>query len=317
MASSSSYPSVSVVIPTYNRPTQTVEAVKSVIGQTVSDFELIVVDDGSTCQNQELAELAKQFSFKYLKTENKGVAAARNTGVRQSSGKWVAFLDSDDRWLPNKLEAQLNFLSANPEYRIVQTREIWYRGGRFVNPRELHRMSSGDLFNKSLGLCVISPSAVLLEKSLFIEVGQFDEKMIVCEDYDLWLRITSANLVGLVDEELVEKFGGMQDQLSHSQVAMDRFRIYSLAKLLADHSLDFKLSDIQIDSAVAVLKQKLSILISGAMKRGNVDLEKVCSALQMAAGSENPVRNLSGLRNEFDLLIFDFRRQDEPPSIFA
>jgi glycosyltransferase involved in cell wall biosynthesis len=170
---------VSVIIPTYNRWPMVDEAVRSVLAQSYRDFELIVVDDGSTDETAgELARLGSALS--YHCRPNGGVAAARNWGVRQSQSPWIAFLDSDDLWHRDKLRLQVDFFAAHPELAICQTEELWLRNGMRVNPKAKHRKPSGDIFLRSLDLCLVSPSAVMMRRELFESMGGFDETLPVC-----------------------------------------------------------------------------------------------------------------------------------------
>jgi glycosyltransferase involved in cell wall biosynthesis len=262
---------VSVIIPFYNRINPCAEALSSVVAQTNKEYELILVDDGSTDDTSTIAEAVKSHGGRFIRQEQKGVAAARNCGAAVASAEWLCFLDSDDRWLPQKLERQLAYHAENPKLRLSQTKERWFRNGVRVNPRERHSQPNGEAFLRSLELCCISPSSVMLSRQLFESEGGFDERMRVCEDYDLWLRITCREQVGLVEEDLVEKFGGHADQLSRSEPAMDRFRIYSLVKLLQSG----RLNSSQQRDTIAALQTKSEVLQAGADKRGNVLLSEV------------------------------------------
>ncbi len=256
-------PRVSVIIPAYDRKAMLCEAVDSVLAQNYRDFELIVVDDGSSDGTAD--EVAAHYGarVRLLRQWNRGVASARNMGVRRCDGEYVAFLDSDDLWLPKKLATQVNFMQADPRRRICQTEEIWIRNGIRVNPKTKHRKPSGNIFRASLELCLVSPSAVLMTRTLFEEVGGFDETFPVCEDYDLWLRIARDHDVGLAPEPLVLKRGGHPDQLSRSTWGFDRFRTRALKKLL-----DSGLAGERRKWAIEVLTRKTRILAAGAHKRG-------------------------------------------------
>lgn len=255
-------PIVSVVIPTFNRWPLVGEAVESIFAQSYSDFELIVVDDGSTDETQkELAKFRSRLRF-FVKARE-GVAAARNFGVGRAVGRYVAFLDSDDLWRPKKLEMQTAFMEKNPAVQICQTEEIWRRHGVRVNPKSRHQKPSGDIFVRSLELCLVSPSAVMMTRELFSRFGGFDERFPVCEDYDLWLRIAVEHPVPLIPEALVIKCGGHADQLSRSTWAMDRYRVAALQKLLRS-----SLHGTRRARALAVLRSKVAILAQGARKRG-------------------------------------------------
>ena len=204
-------PEVSVIIPTYNRRAMVREAIESVLAQSVREFELIVIDDGSTDGTaEELARLGD--AIRVERIEHRGPAAARNRGVEMARAPLIAFLDSDDLWAPNKLERQLAFMRANPGCAISQTNEIWIRNGRRVNPGLRHRKRAGDIFIDSLRTCLISMSATMMRTDLFRSLGGFDEIMDAAEDYDLWLRILIDHEVGLLDEPLVTRRGGHPDQ---------------------------------------------------------------------------------------------------------
>jgi glycosyltransferase involved in cell wall biosynthesis len=257
-------PRVSVVIPTYNREWSLTEALQSVQDQTYTDYEVIVVDDGSTDATPALLEAWD--NIRVLSQERRGVSAARNRGVRAASGEFIAFLDSDDYWLPGKLAAQVAFFDANPEALICQTEEIWVRRGVRVNPGQRHRKRAGMIFEPSLALCLVSPSAVMLRRSLFVSVGGFDEQLPACEDYDLWLRIGCRQPIGLIETPLIVKRGGHGDQLSR-QPGLDRYRIQSLLKIIASSAL----TDGQRQAAIDALKKKCSIYAGGCRKRGRFE----------------------------------------------
>jgi glycosyltransferase involved in cell wall biosynthesis len=257
---------ISVVIPTYNRKAKLASALKSVLNQKDAHFEIIVIDDGSNDGTLEMIQ--KDFpSAKYFYQENQGPGAARNRGIETSKGHWIAFLDSDDEWLPGKLKAQLEFSKQNPEYWIHQTQEIWIRNGRRVNPMKKHQKYGGLIFEKCLPLCIISPSAVIIKRTLFDKVGLFDESLPACEDYDLWLRVAARFPVGLIHKAYVMKYGGHADQRSHEFPAVDRFRIQSLTKILQSGILNEK----QTWAARETLKEKSRIYMQGALKRGKYD----------------------------------------------
>ncbi|MDR1657446.1 MAG: glycosyltransferase [Deltaproteobacteria bacterium] len=227
------HPFVSVIIPTYNRIGPLRRAIDSVLTQKEADFELIVVDDGSTDQTTDvLSSLVQSGLIKLIALgKNCGVSAARNAGIKAAQGELVAFLDSDDQWMPEKLKAQVDFMAQNPSLMISQCQERWIRNGRRVNPGTRHLKAGGDIFIRSLSLCLISPSAVIMDRKLFSEVGFFDESLPAAEDYDLWLRVCARRQVGLLNRELVVRYSGHLDQLS-AQPGLDRYRIRALKKIL-------------------------------------------------------------------------------------
>lgn len=254
---------ISIIIPTTNRASVLKEAIDSVLEQSYRDFELIVVDDGST---DETPQLLSQYGdkIKVIRQENKGVSAARNSGIAASQGEWIAFLDSDDLWKPQKLEKQVEWLKAHPQVRICHTDEIWIRNGTRVNPMKKHAKPAGWIFEKCLPFCVVSPSSVLIHKSVLESVGPFDETLPACEDYDLWLRVAAKFPFGFVAQKLIVKRGGHSDQLSHQFWGLDRFRVQSLKKLLESKSLKPN----QAVAAKKVLDEKCQVLANGALKRG-------------------------------------------------
>jgi len=258
--------SIAVVIPSYNRAQSLERCIASVLVQDRQADEIIVVDDGSTDGTAELLEAYPQVI--YRRQNNCGVSAARNAGIRASSCDWIAFLDSDDEWLPEKLEKQLAAVRKQPGYRLVHSDEIWIRRGVRVNPMRKHAKAGGDIFFNCLPLCVISPSAVLVQRSLLGETGCFDENLPACEDYDLWLRICSHYPVLYLDEPLLIKYGGHPDQLSRKHWGMDRFRVQALDKLLQAGGL----TAMQEEAVRNTLRDKCKILLQGALRHKNEGL---------------------------------------------
>lgn len=256
-------PLISVVIPTYNRAKFITEAVDTVLEQTFQDFELIVVDDDSCDETPEVLE--PYFDrLRYVVQPHKGPAAARNTGIQEAQGEFIAFLDSDDLWLPEKLQWQVEFFKQNPDMLICQTQEIWLRNNKRIKPRARHRKESGWIFHRAVELCLISPSAVMIHRKVFDDVGLFDEMLPAAEDYELWLRVTARFPVGLVDEPLVIKRGGHPDQLSTASIGkLDKYRIQGLLKLLRQ----FPLTEEQRSIALAELRRKCRIYAEGCRKR--------------------------------------------------
>lgn len=253
---------ISVIIPTHNRANLLRRSINSILQQKTLPFEIIVVDDGSTDYTGKM--IVSEFpDIIYFKQPQQGVSAARNKGIQLANSPWLAFLDSDDEWLPDKLTFQQHALSQNPTMKVCHSDEIWVRNGQRVNPHRKHRKTGGWIFKHCLPLCAISPSSVLIHQSVFDVVGVFDENLPACEDYDLWLRITHQFPVLYVDEPLLVKYGGHNDQLSRKHWGMDRFRIFALVKLLENDQL-------QADdrkAACQTLTAKLQIFINGARKR--------------------------------------------------
>jgi len=274
-------PLFSVIIPVYNRYEQVKRAIDSVLSQTLRDFELIVVDDGSSDRTPELESIYNG-RLRYIKQERGGVSAARNCGIRHSASEHITFLDSDDEWNPRKLAGHKNFIQNNPRINIHQCDDIWVRNGKRVNMSARYSKRAGDIFMKSLELCAISPSSVSIKADMFDRYGMFDEQMPVCEDYDLWLRITPFECTGLISEKLITRNSGHEGQLSAMYHGMDRFRVYSIMKLL-DESGE-RLNAEQRDAARECALKKISILKKGSDKRGNTGfsglLEQAATSLR-------------------------------------
>jgi glycosyltransferase involved in cell wall biosynthesis len=228
---------IDIIIPTYNRADYLNRSIQSVLNQTNQDFDLIIVDDGSTDHTSKILEPYKSHSkIQIISQENRGVSAARNTGAKSGKNEWLAFLDSDDEWLNDKLENQINFLVKNPELHFLHSEEIWIRNNSRVNPKVKHSKSSNQLIERSLEFCLISPSTVVIKKELFNKFGGFDESLVVCEDFDLWNKILLSEKIGFIETPLINKYGGHSDQLSTTTKAMDYWRIKSLFNLYQRHT---------------------------------------------------------------------------------
>ena len=255
---------VSVIIPTLNRRKLLKRALSSVLMQTVKPDEVIVIDNGSSDQTDIMVSSSFP-TIKYLVEKKRGVSAARNRGICFAQSNWIALLDSDDTWKPNKIEKQLQFANQNKDLRLIHTNEIWYRNGKLLNQMKKHQKSGGNIFEKSLELCCMSPSSSIIKKDVFNDYGFFDEKLEVCEDYDMWVRITAKEEIGYLSEPMVFKYGGHEDQLSKKFWGMDRFRIKSLEKNIENDWF----SKEQIKIVYKKLIEKLIIVSTGAKKRGN------------------------------------------------
>ncbi len=255
-------PRVSIIIPTYNRHKFLQEAIDSVLAQSYRDYELIVVDDGST---DETAEVAHKYNGKlsYIYQQNRGVSAARNKGIAASTGDYICFLDSDDLWQPDKLKVQLEFMDKRPKYPVCYTDEIWIRYGVRVNQRKKHAKYGGWILPHCLPLCIISPSSVMISRGVFDKLGVFDESLPAAEDYDLWLRIAKAYPVYFIPDALIIKRGGHADQLSRKYTGIDRFRIMALEKLLSCGDLSGEHEQLVIKQLIT----KCNIYAQGCYKR--------------------------------------------------
>lgn len=272
---------ISVILPTFNRKDVLERALESVARQTFQDWELIVVDDGSTDRSAEFFSEWKQRrnlieKVKFLRTPNAGVSRARNLAVNQASSPWLAFLDSDDEWLPEKLSEQFKLAG---KFLLIHSEEIWIRNGVRVNPMKKHVKSGGRVFSRSVDLCFISPSTVMMNRELFLSSGGFREDFPVCEDYEMWLRMSSRHEVGYLPTALTVKYGGHADQLSLQFHSMDLFRVRALLPFLSDENISAAERFYVAEAIVA----KSAILLAGYEKHGNlIHKEEVVAARQRA-----------------------------------
>ncbi|RFT15881.1 MAG: putative N-acetylgalactosaminyl-diphosphoundecaprenol glucuronosyltransferase [Candidatus Saccharicenans subterraneus] len=261
---------VSAIIVTHNRAAFLAEAIDSVLAQTYFqknpvDWELIVVDDGSTDHTPDLlAGYQQRFpQVGYTRLDHGGVSRARNHGLKLAAGEFIAFLDSDDLWLKDKVQVQLSYLKAFPEARFCLTEELWIRNGRRVNQKLRHQKYSGRVLDKVLPLCLLSLSSAMFRRQLFEEIGEFDESLPVCEDYDLGLRIALRYPYHFLPVPLIIKRGGHPDQLSKKYWGMDRWRVQALEKALALATGEGDRSLIR-----AEIVKKCQVLVAGFLKRG-------------------------------------------------
>jgi glycosyltransferase involved in cell wall biosynthesis len=273
---------VSVIITTYNRRRFLREAALSVLQQDYPDKEIIIVDDGSTDNSiEEVKDLPVRYAWK----ENSGISSARNKGIEAAQGEYIAFLDVDDLWKKNKLSTQISQMKAK-EHSASYTDEIWIRDGKRLNQKLRHKKYSGMIFGHCLPLCIISPSSAVIKREIFEDVGLFDESLPVCEDYDMWLRVTARYPVLFVERPLIIKRGGHEDQLSRRYDGMDRFRIQAIVKILQDRCLDGAMRA----QAVEELRKKCRIYAGGAMRRGRAEEAQYYLSLALKAAESEAQR---------------------------
>lgn len=264
---------VDIIIPSYNRKTFLKKAIISVQNQTFKNWNLWVVDDGSTDETSDMVHLffASDPRIKVISLKsNQGVSQARNKGIEQGAGEWVAFLDSDDEWKKEKLKEQIKYSEKNPDFPLIHCNEIWIKNKKILHQKKHHKKQGGRIFTSSVQLCCISPSAVVLRRSLLNEVGWFREDFPVCEDYEMWLRITSRYSVGFVEDILVIKHGGHTDQLSYKYPAKDYWRI----KALKNYIRDTNLSQEERAQVKKMIIQKAQILLRGYERRKKINPKK-------------------------------------------
>lgn len=236
-------------------------AIESVLSQTYKPKEIIVVDDGSSDATSEVAKMYDEVHL--LRQKNMGVSAARNNGVMMAESEWIAFLDSDDTWERDKLQKQVDFHKKNLTCKVSYTDETWIRNDLHVTVPKKFQKGWGDLYERSLEQCIIAPSSVMIHKKFYDQMEGFDETLEVCEDYDLWLRIMKCESFGLLNEALIKKYGGHDDQLSAKHWGMDRFRIRALEALHVNDPEDTLLLHVMIE--------KYQLLLAGAKKHERYD----------------------------------------------
>jgi len=270
---------ISVVIPCYNRPEWSVRAIKSVIDQSYKNWQLIVIDDGSTDNTYErissYLESCDDITYTLVKTPNLGVSHARNLGIKLSESPYISFLDCDDEWLPHKLESQMSFLKNSPDLKWVYSDERWLKNNQLFNKKNQHCKFAENIFENSVERCFIGASTVVMAREIFNEVGYFNESFPVCEDYDLWLRASHQYPIGFISEELIIKHGGHNDQLSTKYKAMDYWRVKSSASMFV------KVMDNKKKLAIKnFINKKAPILIHGFEKYNAPEKAKEIQSIQ-------------------------------------
>jgi len=193
-------PKVSVIIPTYNRADFICDAIDSVLAQTYKDYEIIVVDDGSTDNTKEVLK-KYDGKIRYFYKENMGVSAARNKGIKEAKGEYIAFLDSDDIWLTNNLETLINAIITSGVFVVTSTVKTIDVHGNILGIKPLLRKGFS-IEDKFYNMSYIPPSSVLLRREVFDKAGLFDEAIKAAEDIDMWIRVSANFKVVRIDEPL-------------------------------------------------------------------------------------------------------------------
>lgn len=241
-------PLVSVIIPTFNRTDLLKETVDSVRNQTFRDFEIIVVDDGSTDGTSEW--LMTQPDLRVLTQTNSGIATSRNNGAAQARGQWLAFLDHDDLWAEDKLKVQVEFVNENPEVALVAARHVRL-GTAFRAPRR-PTWIKGDLLTKAYSESFIHTSSVMIRKDVFEKIGGFPPQYRFADEFDVWLTIARDFTLAYVDQPLVfirfyesntshDRIGVRTDTYDILQKHYDPSRIPRSVylKTMSDHDISF------------------------------------------------------------------------------
>jgi glycosyltransferase involved in cell wall biosynthesis len=197
-------PEVSVVVPAYNAARFVASAIESVLAQTYDDYEILVVDDGSTDDTREVVNQYKSAKIRYIAQKNAGVAVARNTGMAEGRGRWVAFLDADDTWFPTKLERQMHALRADSSARVCYSAFTVVDASLApIGVRRSARVGTAleDLLLR--GNIVGSICTVLCDREMILSTGGFDPRLSQCADWEMWVRLAARTEFVYVDESLV------------------------------------------------------------------------------------------------------------------
>ena len=258
------HPTVSVVIPSFNMGNLLPDAIESVFNQTYKDYEIIVVDDGSQDDTKERVDKYRARGVKYIYQKNSGVASARNVGIFQSKGQYVAFLDADDLWLPDKLELQMKALKElNVGAVACGYKVIDYMSGRTLSEIVRKNYPTREDLYQSLCISQIIPacsSGVLLKKSYFQDVGCFSEALPIAEDWELWLRIAKKYDIKFVEQPLV---------LIRINLTKPSYRVASNEEIFVSKVIEGHVPDKYKSKAYAALYARLgSGCMAGQDKRG-------------------------------------------------
>ena len=226
----------SVVIPARNRGRTTRDAIEAVFRQTFPPKEIIVVDDCSDIPlERELCQYLPRVTIVRLEKRS-GVSAARNAGAAICSEKYIAFLDSDDLWLPDKCRIQIGAM-VKRRWRASHTDEHWFRKDRWVNQGKRHTKYGGYIFCQILDKCRVSPSAFAVERDLFNHLGGFDELLTVCEDYEFFLRLALETEIGYIPQKLTIKRAIDENSLSATIKHIESIRLEILERFASQHEI--------------------------------------------------------------------------------
>lgn len=266
---------VSIIIPTYNRSAKLKKSIESVLQQSYTNFELLIVDDASTDDTQAMVEAISDERIRYIKqTVNGGASAARNEGVRQADAPLIAFQDSDDIWKPEKLEKQMVYWQQHPEYAMVYCAYKKYIDGQeIVVPNANWRGSlEGKLFSWLAQRNSIGAPTMLMKRECFLYAGGFDTDLRALEDWDFALRFSAKYAIGYVDEPLVDSYdslGGISSGVSAYYESRCRMIGRYKEQMIAEGVFDFVVNDLfqraEQRGALEEVKGLLMLCLSGTV----------------------------------------------------
>jgi len=218
-------PRVSVVIPTYNRPHLLRRAIESVLNQTFDDFEVLIIDGARSKETKDIVESYGDGRLRYIPQRGKGIANARNLGVKRARGEFIAFLDDDDRWKENKLEIQIEtFKRLSDKYCLIYTAFNYYHLEKDKIVGTKRPIARGYVYNQMLLDNITGMSTIVVRRDCFKETGLFREDFITCEDWDMWLRMSKSYLFEAIEEPLVD-YSIHPGQFSFSKYLEGRYKI--------------------------------------------------------------------------------------------
>ena len=254
-------PKVSVIIPTYNRAHLVGRAIQSVLNQTYQDFEIIVVDDGSTDNTEEIVKSFNDERIRYIRHEkNKGAPAARNTGIKLAKGKYIGLLDDDDEWLPEKLEKQMSkFQNSSEKVGVIYSGFFYVseKSGKIVS--EIIPLLRGEVYANLLKGCILGSPTPLIKKRCFQKAGFFDETLPSCQDWDMWIRLSKYCDFDFVPDILAKH------HVHGGQISVDlNAKIVAREKLIEKYWVDLSKNS----QAFSVILKRLGILYSLAGNQG-------------------------------------------------
>jgi len=253
---------VTIIIPTFNRLELLKRAIASIEAQTYTNYELIIVDDASNDGTLEYLMTLDHLTL--VLSENRGVSHARNRGVGMANGSCIAFLDSDDCWHEEKLAHQVAFHQENPEIKCSFGEEKWFRFDKEVKRPKKYEAPQVVNFQDLLEFTFIGPSSIMIDIKLYNILNGFDEDLAVCEDFDLWLRLSTHTDMYLAPNVCINKHAGDFEQLSASVLSLEPYRVEALLK----HQ-----DNVQ---AKEMIKKKIEIIQKGAHKHQNQELLDFC-----------------------------------------
>jgi glycosyltransferase involved in cell wall biosynthesis len=257
---------ISVVIPVFNRIQSLKRAIESVLCQNEKNCEILIIDDGSTLDiKNAISHYLKHPKIKYYKINtNKGVSFARNVGIRYAVGNFIAFLDSDDIWLPFKLKIQLELLNDELKNYIIHTDEFWLKNGKFLNKPANKIGINGEVYIHIIDKCRVSPSTVLISRCVFEKIGLFNEFLRVCEDYEFFLRASLFFKFTYINIKSIIKISESNDQLSKNIKHIEYIRLNILLNILQKYG--YHMSDKYKYSTLREINRKFNIVRRGVNK---------------------------------------------------